>query len=47
MSDTIHEGWSAVWKQPMAETLTILAYIHDLREKERKEYERELQKIKR
>ena len=40
VGDTTHERWTDIWRQPMAETLTILAYIADRNKRD----ERELQK---
>ena len=42
VSDTTHEPWSAVWRQPMAETLTILSYISDKNEKDKRDIERQM-----
>ena len=44
VSDTTHERWTEIWRQPMAETLTILAYIKDKNDKEAAELERQRRK---
>lgn len=44
VSDVTHERWTEIWRQPMAETLNILAYIADKTEREKYELEKQMRK---